>query len=29
MAIKVTRHNYHHDPGHQWRWLQNTLEKAR
>ena len=29
MSIKVTRHNYHHDPGHQWRWLQNTLEKAR
>jgi len=29
MSFKVTRHNYHHDPGHQWRWLQNTLEKAR
>ena len=28
----VTRTSYHHgdhDPGHQWRWLQATLEKAR
>ena len=24
-----TRHSYHHDPGNQWHWLENILEKAR